>query len=82
MTSHCNESWDWTDPSQQKDTREEDGECSHAGLGRLLNDYDVSITAIFLRLLACENQLNKLEKTQINLEALSRALYEVANGGI
>lgn len=48
----------------------------------LLNDYDVSITATFITLLACLNQLNKLEGTQINLEALSRALYEVANGGI
>lgn len=81
MTSHCNESWDWIGPSQQNDMRKEGG-CSHVGPRRLLNDYDISITAMFIRLLACENQLNKLEGTQINLEALSRALCEVANGGV
>lgn len=47
-----------------------------------MDDYDAPVAATFTRQVACENQLNKLEGTQINLEALPRALYEVADGGI
>lgn len=57
-------------------------QCSQVDPERSVDDYDVPVTATFTGQVACENQLNQLEGTQINLEALPRALYEVADGGI